>query len=112
LYVRTWQAPESIEATIRHAMQSLNSNLVLNNLHTMREQIDENLTDERVIAYLASSFGVLAAIMTAIGIGVSNSDPLTLGVVIVFVAAVAFVSAALPARRAAKVDPMVALRYE
>lgn len=174
-YVRTWQGPESIEAAIRQAMQSLDSNLVLNNLHTMREQIDENLTDERVIAYLASSFGVLAAIMTAIGVygvlaystaqrtreigvriamgatrtavvrmvlaevlwlagigiaaglplslwfahavrsqlfGVSNSDPLTLGVVIVLVAAVAFVSAALPARRAAKVDPVEALRYE
>jgi ABC-type antimicrobial peptide transport system permease subunit len=44
--------------------------------------------------------------------GVSNNDPLTLGMVIVLVAAVAFLSAALPARRAAKVDPMVALRYE
>jgi len=175
LYVRIWQAPESIEAIIRQAMLGLDSNLVLNNLHTMQEQIDENLTDERVIAYLASSFGVLAAIMTAIGVygvlaystaqrtreigvriamgasrtvvirmilaevlwlagigiaaglpllllfshavrsqlfGVSYSDPLTLGVVIVLMVAVAFVSAALPARRAAKVDPMVALRYE
>jgi ABC-type antimicrobial peptide transport system permease subunit len=44
--------------------------------------------------------------------GISKSDPLTLSVVIVLVAAIAFVSAALPARRAAKVDPMVALRYE
>jgi ABC-type antimicrobial peptide transport system permease subunit len=44
--------------------------------------------------------------------GISNNDPLTFSGMIVLVAAVAFVSAALPARRASKVDPMVALRYE
>ena len=44
--------------------------------------------------------------------GISNYDPLTLCVVCVVIMAVAFASAALPARRAAKVDPMVALRYE
>jgi ABC-type antimicrobial peptide transport system permease subunit len=44
--------------------------------------------------------------------GISNSDPLTLCAVTLTVAAVAVVSALLPARRAAKIDPMVALRYE
>jgi ABC-type antimicrobial peptide transport system permease subunit len=44
--------------------------------------------------------------------GISNTDPLTFGVVIVLVAAVALVSAVLPACRSAKVDPTVALRYE
>jgi putative ABC transport system permease protein len=44
--------------------------------------------------------------------GVSGNDPLTLFAVCAVIAAVAFASAALPARRAAKVDPMVALRYE
>ena len=44
--------------------------------------------------------------------GVSSSDPLTLIVTTVLVAAVALLSAMAPARRAAKVDPMVALRYE
>ncbi len=67
-YVRTWEAPEKAEGAIRQAMRTLDSNLVLNNFRTMQEQIDENLTDERVIAYLASSFGVLAALMSAIGI--------------------------------------------
>jgi len=37
--------------------------------------------------------------------GISNTDPLTFGVVIVLVAAVALVSAVLPACRSAKVDP-------
>ena len=44
--------------------------------------------------------------------GISSSDPLTLVVMTLMVTLVALVSAMLPARRAAKVDPMVALRYE
>jgi ABC-type antimicrobial peptide transport system permease subunit len=44
--------------------------------------------------------------------GISSSDPLTLIVVTVLVALVALASALLPARRAAKTDPIVALRYE
>jgi ABC-type lipoprotein release transport system permease subunit len=44
--------------------------------------------------------------------GISVYDPLTLCVVALLIVALALASAALPARRAAKVDPMVALRYE
>jgi ABC-type antimicrobial peptide transport system permease subunit len=44
--------------------------------------------------------------------GVSSYDLTTVAVVCSMIAAVALASAALPAHRAAKVDPMVALRYE
>jgi putative ABC transport system permease protein len=44
--------------------------------------------------------------------GVSSKDPVTLWIATLAVIALAVASAALPARRAAKVDPMVALRYE
>ncbi|MGH9850514.1 MAG: ADOP family duplicated permease [Blastocatellia bacterium] len=44
--------------------------------------------------------------------GVSPTDPLTLAVAIFFMVAVATLAALLPARRAASVDPMVALRHE
>jgi putative ABC transport system permease protein len=174
-YVRTWQQPESAESTIRRAMQTLDSNLVLDTFRTMDEQVDNNLIAARVIALLASGFGVLAALMAAVGLygvlaysttqrtseigirmalgatrasvvrmvlfevlwlagisiavtlplslllmsavrsqlyGISSSDPLTLCLMTVLVIVVALTSAMLPARRAARVEPMKALRYE
>jgi putative ABC transport system permease protein len=174
-YVRTWQSPEGAEATIRRGMQTLDSKLVLDTFRTMDEQIDDNLTSERVVALLAASFGVLAALMAAIGLygvlaystaqrtseigirmalgasrasvirvvlaevlwltgiaiavalptslllgmavrsqlfGISSWDPLTLSLATVVVLVVAIAAALLPARRAAKIEPIMALRYE
>jgi putative ABC transport system permease protein len=174
-YIRTWQEPKTAESAIRGAMQAIDPNLVLGHLGTMREQIEGNMTDQRVIAFLAASFGFLGALMAAIGIyGVlafstaqrtreigirialgatrvevvsmvlsevtrlaaiglatglplcfalartvrsevfqlSVYDPLTLCIAAVIIVALALFAAAPPAFRAAKVDPMLALRYE
>jgi putative ABC transport system permease protein len=174
-YVRTWQAPEAAEATIAAAIHSLDSKLVLSEFRTMREQVEQNVTADHAIAFLATSFGALAAVMAAIGtygvlaystaqrtreigirvalgarrveivglilkeafllagigmaaglplallfagairselFGISHYDPLTLITVCGAIVMVALFSAAGPAYRAAKVDPLVALRYE
>jgi predicted permease len=55
---------------------------------------------------------VLAQFMETFVFGVSTRDPLVFAGVPILLALVAFVAVWLPARRASRVDPIVALRYE
>jgi putative ABC transport system permease protein len=54
----------------------------------------------------------LARIVQSLLFGINATDPLTLAAVVALLVAAALWACYLPARRAAKVDPMVALRYE
>jgi predicted permease len=54
----------------------------------------------------------LARIVQSLLFGINATDPLTLAAVVALLVAAALLACYLPARRAAKIDPMVALRYE
>jgi putative ABC transport system permease protein len=175
LLVRTSNDPAGLAAEVRRTVQTLERNLPLTNVRTMRELIANSLYAARMGAALIGIFGLLALLLAAVGLygvmayavsqrtheigirmalGAQGSDVLQLvlregmtlvaigavlgivGAVIVsrllvsflygispidlmtFIATalvltvVAFIANLIPARRATKVDPLIALRYE
>ncbi len=174
-YVRTAQAPEAAEHMVVEAVRGVDAKLIANGIKTMEEQIDDSLSNERMIALLAACFAVIALVTTAVGLygvlayataqrtreigirmalgaqrgavvrlvlgsmgkvagvaivlalpvavglgrmarsqmfGVSPFDPVVLVGCVVVTAAMVLVAAAVPARRAATVEPTEALRAE
>jgi putative ABC transport system permease protein len=75
------------------------------------------LGDGAKMALIGVALGLAAAVgltrlMTSVLFGVSATDPLTFGGVALLLALVALAAAYIPARRATRVDPLVALRHE
>jgi putative ABC transport system permease protein len=68
VYVRTQQQPESAAGAVRAAVRDIDTRLVVDSLQTMDAQIDGTLTAERMLSFLASSFGLVAVVVTAIGL--------------------------------------------
>jgi predicted permease len=67
-YLRTWQDPDAAANSIRAAIANIDTKLIVGNLATMQQKIDDQLLAERTIALLAMTFGALATVLAGIGL--------------------------------------------
>ncbi|HWN97777.1 MAG TPA: FtsX-like permease family protein, partial [Blastocatellia bacterium] len=75
------------------------------------------MRETMVVVVAGLAIGLVAAIATlrlvkSMLFGLAPTDPVSISVAVVLMIMVAALAGYLPARRAARVDPMVALRYE
>ena len=173
--LRTAVEPNSLIPVVRDMVNRVDSNLPLFDVRTQSERIEQLMVQERIIARLSSFFGLLALLLTCMGLygllayevtrrtreigirvalgaqqlnviglvvgqgiilvvvgavfglgagfgltrylesllfGVRPVDPLTFAAVVILLFIVALIACYLPARRASRVDPMVALRHQ
>jgi putative ABC transport system permease protein len=67
-YVRTSQEPEASFAAIRKTVANLDSNLPIEDLKTMPQQVRDNVFLDRFISTLSAAFAILATLLAAVGL--------------------------------------------
>jgi predicted permease len=82
LYVPMWQAPEggatfevrtaidpaNVQTGVLGAVKSIESRLPIYSVKSLDDQLDDSLVEERLVGSLSSTFGMLALLLTCIGL--------------------------------------------
>jgi hypothetical protein len=68
LHVRTTQRPETLITPVREILRSLDPELPFVEIHTLRQEVEATLWQERLLAWLSSIFGMIAILLASIGL--------------------------------------------
>jgi predicted permease len=68
LHVRTATDPSAIINAVRGGLRSLDARLPFYEIHTLQEEVDASLWQERLVAALSSIFGGIAAVLAGVGL--------------------------------------------
>jgi predicted permease len=66
--IRTSKNPKLVAPLIRPLLRDINADLILRNVATLEEQIDDTLTQERLLTKLVGLFGLLALGLACVGL--------------------------------------------
>jgi predicted permease len=73
--VRTRQNPLALAASVRSEVHALSREVVVDDVRTMNQQVDGMLVRERLVAVLSTGFGLLALVLSCLGLyGVVSYD--------------------------------------
>ena len=68
LHVKTVSDPNAVAEQLRAELKALDPHLPLYNIKTLATEIDESLVQERLVTWLTAAFGLLATLLTALGL--------------------------------------------
>jgi len=68
LVVRTQAEPRRMISGIQRAIREVSRSILITETTTLRAQVDQSLLEERLISTLSAAFGVLAVMLTCIGL--------------------------------------------
>jgi predicted permease len=67
-YIRVHGKPEASFQSLRAIVRSVAPGLAITDLKTVEEQVDRSLNTERILATLSSTFGVIALLLSLVGL--------------------------------------------